>query len=75
MAVGDAAASHGFDVVPTTRQHSTGANDINLTRDYIAGEQDARTAADALKLDAAKLQVSPTAPPVVAGGLWARPIT
>lgn len=74
MATGDKAAAKGWDVVPDTRAHSLGANDINYSRDLVADEVDARVAADALKMDASKIVISTTAPPVVNGQIWIKPL-
>ncbi len=60
MANGDKAAAKGWTTFPATQAHSAGYDDINYALDKIADEVDARTAADNLKLDAAKIIVSAT---------------
>lgn len=71
MAVGDAAAAKGLDLVADTDELNEGAVEINRTRDYIAAEIDARAAAVALKLDASKVIISATEPVGQAdGGIW-----
>jgi len=75
MANGDKASAKGWTVVPNTQAHSLGYDDINYAMDRTADEVDARTAADLLKFDAAKIVVSTTTPAVVTGGIWLRPLT
>lgn len=69
MAIGDAGAAKGFDLPADNDQLNLGALEIRRMGDYLAAEIDARTAADALKLDAAKVIVSSTTPAVVNGAL------
>lgn len=65
MAIGDAAAAKGLTVYAATQAHNLGYQNDNQRGDDIAAEIDARTAADALKLDASKIKVSNT--PMTAG--------
>ena len=60
MANGDAAAAKGWTTFPNTQAHSLGYDDINYALDKVAAEQDRALAAEALKLDAAKIIVSNT---------------
>lgn len=75
MATGDAAAAKGLRVVPNTEDLKQGYDAINERGDELAAEMDARAAADALKLNAAKLIISDTEPTYVAGGVWLKPLT
>ncbi|WP_146185165.1 hypothetical protein [Microbacterium sp. HMWF026] len=65
MAVGDAAAAAGFQLVPGSLPANQIETEINRSRDYIAGVQTTR----------ARSKVSSTAPanPQV-GDLWFEPI-
>ncbi len=74
MAIGDKAAAKGLHVVEDTDDHALGYEDINRVMDAVADEIDARTAADALKLDASKLIISSSTPAVVNGAIWAKPL-
>lgn len=74
MANGDAAAAKGWTTFPSTQAHSLGYDDINYALDKVAAEQDARVAADALKLDASKIVISTSTPPVVNGQIWIKPL-
>lgn len=65
MATGDAAAAKGLRVVAATKDLKLGYDDINKRGDELAAEMDARTAADALKLNATKFRVSSV--PMTAG--------
>lgn len=69
MAIGDAGAAKGFDLPADIDALNQGALEIRRLGDYLAAEIDARTAADALKLDAAKIIISTTTPAVVNGAL------
>ncbi|CAO1650535.1 hypothetical protein NYA9BBAC_00905 [Salinibacterium sp. NYA9b] len=69
MANGDAAGAKGWDVVPNTDDVKVGYDEINYSRDLVAAEQDARVAADALKLNASRIIISSTTPAVVNGAL------
>lgn len=69
MANGDAAGAKGWDVVPATDDLKVGYDEINYSRDLVAAEQDARVAADALKLNASKIIISSTTPAVTNGAL------
>ena len=69
MANGDKAAAKGWEVVPVTDDVKVGYDDINYALDRTADEQDARVAADALKLDASKTIISSSTPAVVNGAL------
>ena len=72
MAVGDKAAAKGMQVIPSNGLVRDGEDEINRTRDYIADEIDARTAADnTLRARTPKITVASTAPasPAV-GDLW-----
>jgi phosphopantothenate synthetase len=74
MAIGDDATAAGYSLVADTDELNEGAEEINLTRDYIAQEKTARIAADALKFDAAKVIISASTPAVVNGALWVKPL-
>lgn len=74
MANGDKAAAKGWTTFPASQAHSNGHDNDNYVLDKVADEVDARTAADALKLDASKLIIATTTPPVVNGALWAKPL-
>lgn len=65
MATGDAAAAKGLRVVPETEDLKQGYDAINQRGDELAAEMDARAAADALKLDKAKVLVQ--SDPMTAG--------
>jgi hypothetical protein len=52
MANGDKAAAKGIAVVPATKAHSLGYDDINRVADAIADEIDARALADSQKQNA-----------------------
>jgi hypothetical protein len=74
MALGDAAAAKNMEVVAPNAKVGLGDDEINRTRDYIAAEIDARTTADAAKLDKTMIIVSTTDPAssgtVPEGALW-----
>jgi hypothetical protein len=65
MAIGDAGAAKGLTVYPSSQARSLGYQNDNQRADDIAAEIDARTAADALKLNASKVRV--TATPMTSG--------
>lgn len=67
MAIGDKAAAKGLTVFANSQAHSLGYQNDNQRGDDIADEIDARTTADALKLDAAKILVQASAPANIAG--------
>lgn len=78
MAIGDAAAAKGLEVVPSTQDLKQGYARINQKGDELAAEMTARAAADtaesvariaadALKLDAAKVIVQAATPANIAG--------
>lgn len=78
MATGDDAAAKGLRVIPASKDIRLGYDDINKRGDELAQEIDDReaavaaetadrVAADALKLDAAKVLVQATAPANIAG--------
>lgn len=75
MATGDKAAAKGLRVVPATKDLRLGYDDINARGDELADEIDARTAADNLKLDKAKVIIADTEPSYVAGGIWLKPLS
>ncbi|MBE7159552.1 MAG: hypothetical protein INR62_14175 [Rhodospirillales bacterium] len=75
MAIGDAAAAKGLSVVPATKNHGLGYQDINQVTDYVANEIDARTSADNLKFDAAKIIISSSTPAIVNGAIWFKPVS
>lgn len=75
MAIGDAAAAKGYPLVDVSDDLKDGAEEINLTRDLIAAEVDARAAGDALAFPKANVVIASTAPAVVNGGLWLKPVT
>lgn len=60
MANGDKASAKGWSTFPNTQAHSLGYDDINYALDRLADEVDARTLADAAKLDKALIVVSAT---------------
>jgi hypothetical protein len=74
MANGDAAAAKGLHTVEATDDVKVGYDDINIRGDELAAEIDARTAADALKFDAAKVIISTSTPTVVNGAIWLKPL-
>lgn len=74
MAIVDKAAAKGLYVVDNSDDHALGYEDINRRGDELADEIDARTAADALKFDAAKIIISTTTPTVVNGAIWLKPL-
>ena len=75
MANGDAAAGKGWDVVPASDDVRVGYDEINYTRDLVANEQDRALAAEALKLDAAKVQIADTENPAWPNGtIWLKPL-
>jgi hypothetical protein len=67
MANGDAAAAAGMDVVPGTAKVRLGYDEINKSRDYVAGF--AKRNADNL-ID---IWVQPSAPAHKAGRVWIHP--
>lgn len=67
MAIGDKASAKGLTVYPSSQAHKEGYENDNQRGDDIADEIDARIAADALKLDAAKVLVQATAPTNIPG--------
>lgn len=74
MANGDKAAAKGWIVVEETDDVKVGFDDINYAMDRTADEVDRAMLAEAGKLDANKLIISTSTPPVVNGAIWARPI-
>ncbi|MCU1439999.1 MAG: hypothetical protein JWP85_996 [Rhodoglobus sp.] len=78
MAIGDAAAAAGLEVVPSTQDLKQGYARINQKGDELAAEMTARAAADTAlgtsKFDAAKIIYSATTPTYVAGAIWLKPV-
>jgi hypothetical protein len=61
MAIGDAAAAAGMDLVSPTGSVNAGYTEINKSRDYVANERTRALAAEATKLPTTKLTVQPAA--------------
>lgn len=71
MAIGDKAAAKGLVVYPATQDRRLGYQNDNQRGDDIADEIDARTAADAKKLDKSALLVQQADPGNVPDGtVW-----
>lgn len=76
MANGDAAAAQGWTVVPSTDDVKVGYDDINYAMDRTADEVERATAAEALKLDAAVIQIATTEDSGWANGtVWLKPVS
>ena len=76
MANGDLAAAQGWTTFPNTQEHSEGHDNDNYVLDRVAEEKVARVAADALKLDASRIQIADTENPAWPNGtIWLRPLT
>lgn len=84
MAVGDAAAAAGLEVVPSTQDWRLGYIRINQKGDELAAEKIARVAADATlttavatKVDSSRIHIGASQPatiPGVSGRIWHQPV-